>query len=230
MWGAKQEQTATWHGLLLPDGSPLGAVDALTELWKGKVPENRAPEITGAGLAAETYNPGDPVSLGLMISDPDGDPIKLDFRLLEEATDLKKGGDPEAVPSEMAVNVETFPGTIALFDAPTLPGEYRLFVTAYDSNGKAATINLPFQVQGPAMPAGSTEPTQGQATTPDGQTIQAALTGPNAASTRLDAERDIAKIKADRERRKEAKKRQEERQQARKAAASAPKPAAKPKG
>ena len=34
LWGAKQEQTATWHGLLLADGSPPTAMsDALAAAW-----------------------------------------------------------------------------------------------------------------------------------------------------------------------------------------------------
>jgi len=229
MWGAKQEQTSTWHGLLLPDGSPLGAVDTLTELWNGKQPNNRAPEINGAGIAAEVYSPGDPITVGLSILDPDGDPIKLDFRLMNEATDLQKGGDAEAVPPEMAIQVETFPGTIALFDAPTLPGDYRLFVTVHDPDGKAATVNMPFQVVGPAPPKGATENQQGQAVTPDGLPIQAALTGPNAATTREEIQRDLAKLKASRERRQDIKKRQEERQKTKKVSTTTPKTTKKPK-
>jgi len=37
MWGTKQETTATWFGMLLPDGSRLAAVDAMTEAWTGIV-------------------------------------------------------------------------------------------------------------------------------------------------------------------------------------------------
>ena len=49
-WGNKQEATATWFGLLLPDGSRLGAVDALSELWTGKPVANRAPAIKALKL------------------------------------------------------------------------------------------------------------------------------------------------------------------------------------
>src|SRR5436190_7814914 len=35
-WGNKQEATATWFGMLLPDNSRLGAVDELSQLWTGK--------------------------------------------------------------------------------------------------------------------------------------------------------------------------------------------------
>ena len=47
LWGQKQEATATWFGLLLPDGSRLEAVDTLTELWTGKPPVSPCPQIRG---------------------------------------------------------------------------------------------------------------------------------------------------------------------------------------
>ncbi len=53
-WGNKQEATATWFGMLLPDGSRLGAVDALTQLWSGKPPENRCPRIESLALDEST--------------------------------------------------------------------------------------------------------------------------------------------------------------------------------
>ena len=33
LWGAKQEQTETWHGLLLADGSLTAMTDALSAAW-----------------------------------------------------------------------------------------------------------------------------------------------------------------------------------------------------
>ena len=45
LWGQKQETTATWFGMLLPDGSRLAAVDAMTEAWTGSPPNNRCPRI-----------------------------------------------------------------------------------------------------------------------------------------------------------------------------------------
>jgi len=45
VWGHKQETTATWFGMLLPDGRQLAAVDVMSELWTGKAPSNRAPQI-----------------------------------------------------------------------------------------------------------------------------------------------------------------------------------------
>ena len=49
-WGNKQEATATWFGMLLPDGSRLAAVDTMQELWTGKPPANRVPELRSLQL------------------------------------------------------------------------------------------------------------------------------------------------------------------------------------
>ena len=42
IWGYKMEATGTWFGMFLPDGSRLGAVDVMTELWSGKPPKDLA--------------------------------------------------------------------------------------------------------------------------------------------------------------------------------------------
>ena len=71
--GDKQEATATWFGLLLPDGSRLGGVDALTELWTGKPPTNRCPVIRSLKLTGPAeVEPGTTVTATLDASDPDG--------------------------------------------------------------------------------------------------------------------------------------------------------------
>ncbi|HLK56043.1 MAG TPA: glycoside hydrolase family 2 TIM barrel-domain containing protein, partial [Chthonomonadaceae bacterium] len=77
-WGNKQEATATWFGLLLPDGSRLGGVDALTELWSGKPPANRCPLMQSLKLqGADQVEPGALVKATLAASDPDGDPLTV---------------------------------------------------------------------------------------------------------------------------------------------------------
>ncbi len=45
LWGNKMEGTATWFGMLLDDGSRLGVVDVMSELWSGEVPADLAPMI-----------------------------------------------------------------------------------------------------------------------------------------------------------------------------------------
>ena len=45
LWGQKQEVTSTWFSMFLGDGARLAAVDTLQEIWTGKVPANRCPEM-----------------------------------------------------------------------------------------------------------------------------------------------------------------------------------------
>ncbi len=45
LWGDKQEHTHTWFGMFLPTGERTAAVDAMTKVWTGAWPANRAPEI-----------------------------------------------------------------------------------------------------------------------------------------------------------------------------------------
>ncbi len=46
LWtGRHHEKTHTWYPMFLPDGSPTGAVDAMTFAWTGQWPANRCPRI-----------------------------------------------------------------------------------------------------------------------------------------------------------------------------------------
>lgn len=54
LWGAKQEQTETWHGLLLADGSGTAMSDALASFW-GRPVERPAPVVRGIGIGADAF-------------------------------------------------------------------------------------------------------------------------------------------------------------------------------
>src|SRR5262249_49799123 len=98
-WGAKQETTATWFGTFLPDGSRLGAVDALAELWTGKLLANHCPIISDLKLVeSHDAQPGATVHATLAASDPDGDPITVRWVLQAEQQNFGLGGDAEAAP------------------------------------------------------------------------------------------------------------------------------------
>lgn len=149
VWGHKQEATATWFGLLLPDGSRLGGVDALSEQWTGKAPANRCPAIaTLSVVGAEEVDPGATIRAALQVADPEGDPLKVEWVLQPEASHLGVGGDAEAV-------LPTLPEAILKGDlqgaevrAPKEPGAYRLFAYIRDGQGGAAVGNLPLRVRG----------------------------------------------------------------------------------
>jgi hypothetical protein len=143
LWGAKQEQTATWHGLLLADGSLTEMTDALAAAW-GRPPARPAPTILGIGIAADEFAPGEIVSAGV---DARGEALVTDWLLRREASQLRGGGDAEPVPAAVGVDILAADAASVRFRAPETPGAYRLFITVRDASGKAATANLPFLVR-----------------------------------------------------------------------------------
>jgi hypothetical protein len=146
LWGAKQEQTATWHGLLLADGSPTAMSDVLSAAW-GRPVAAAAPLIRGIGIAADVFAPAQEISAGVDAVSFDGSPLKTVWEVRAEATDLQTGGDREAAPPIVEVRMLQAEAQRVRFAAPARPGAYRLFITLRDRNGKAATANLPFLVR-----------------------------------------------------------------------------------
>ncbi len=155
LWGHKQEATATWFGMFLPDGSRLGAVDAMTELWGYRLPANRCPEIEALALEGPAeVEPGATVRATLTASDPEGDALKVRWVLQREAFAYGTGGDAEEAPP-------TFPDAVVKADAgkvelkmPKGGGGYRLFAYVHDGHGGAAVANVPLRVKGPdTLPA-----------------------------------------------------------------------------
>jgi len=153
-WGSKQEATATWFGMLLPDGSKLAAADAMTELWSGKPPANRCPRIVSLKLdGPDQLDPGTTVKATLEANDPEGDPLEVKWVLQADVAAYQLGGDSEQAPP-------AFPGAIAESDKrgatvrlPNDPGGYRLFVYVRDDHGGAATASVPLLVKGEVKPS-----------------------------------------------------------------------------
>lgn len=149
-WGSKVEATATWFGMFLPDGHRLAAVDAMTELWSGKPPANRCPEIRSMKIAGPgKVDPGATVRVALDRSDYEGGPLKVSWELLRDLSEYKTGGD--AVPKP-----PSFPDALVdeRHDGVTLRmpkggGRYRLLAYVRDGHGGAATANVPLLVTGP---------------------------------------------------------------------------------
>ncbi|MFW2404763.1 MAG: glycoside hydrolase family 2 TIM barrel-domain containing protein [Gammaproteobacteria bacterium] len=148
-WGFKMEATATWYGMFLPDGSRLGAVDAMTELWSGDPPANLAPTLEPLILDGEPrVDPGDKVRVRAIVADPEGGPLRVRWALRRESGDYAAGGDfrPMLPDIEGAVLEAREDGAVVRM--PVDPGPYRLFVYAYDEAGNAATANVPLLVNG----------------------------------------------------------------------------------
>ena len=148
LWGHKQEVTPTWHGLLLPSGEWVEAVEVMAERWGGATPGgNHAPRLHALRLEpGAEWDHARSGTARIEADDPDGDPLSVQWTVLAESTDLRKGGDAESVPPSFPEAVEI----VAPFAARVrgLPlGEYRLLVVLRDGRGAAATANLPFRLR-----------------------------------------------------------------------------------
>ncbi len=152
LWGHKQETTATWFGMLLPNGLRLAPVDAMTEAWTGSPPKNRCPRIES--LAAERTNqlkPGERIQAKLVAADPERDPLTIKWVLRSDAGTIGEGGDAQAEEASFADAI-TGQGTEAVVTIPAGGGGYRLFAYVADEHGGAAVANLPLHVDAPVIP------------------------------------------------------------------------------
>ena len=148
-WGFKQEATATWFGMLLPDGEMLGAADAMTELWTGKVPAERVPAINSLKLVTpEKTTPGATVKVALDASDPDKDPIKVKWILQYDPQTESIGGETQATPPTYPEAIIAQSNSEATFKMPQVGGAYRVFAFVTDGKGGAAVANVPLLVEG----------------------------------------------------------------------------------
>jgi hypothetical protein len=149
LWGQKQETTSTWYGMFLKSGEKLPSVDAVSRAWTGEWPANRCPRIEtfSAPALATPLAPGQAVEVKLDAADPNGDPLKLDWRISAESTDRKEGGDREHAPEEKPLAITAAGDKAWKFEAPQEPGAYRLFLYIRDGKGAASAENIPFRVK-----------------------------------------------------------------------------------
>jgi len=147
-WGHKQEATATWFGLLLPDGSRLGATDALSKLWTGKAPTRLCPAITSLSVAGpDQIAPGATIKATLAASDPQKDPLTVEWILQADSVTYHTGGGAEgALPTYPEAIVSSSPAA-ATVTMPIHKGGYRLYAYVRDMHGEAAVANVPLFVQ-----------------------------------------------------------------------------------
>ena len=154
-WGNKQEATATWFGLRLPDGSKLGAVDVLTQFWSGKKPANLCPAISALTIDGTGQTiPGGTVSATLAVSDPENDPLKTTWVLQADPANYNIGGDGQMVPPTFPEAIVTSSNTSATVKMPTGGGTYRLYAYVHDGHGGAAVGNASLYVSGSAAVPG----------------------------------------------------------------------------
>ncbi|MEM8711001.1 MAG: glycoside hydrolase family 2 TIM barrel-domain containing protein [Planctomycetota bacterium] len=148
LWGDKQETTATWYGMLLPDGSRLGAVDAMTELWTGKAPRNECPEIDDIeGAPDDALKAGESFDVSVRASDPYRDRLKVEWVLRSASPGDGSYGREEAKTAEFPKAISRARKLRARVTMPEKAGPYRLFAYVRDGKGGAAVHNVPLVVK-----------------------------------------------------------------------------------
>jgi len=154
-WGHKQEYTETWYGLFSKENLPTETIDALEEAFTGKEINNQAISIRKVTIdqkvdrdnisvkAEEIYDAVVETYFRNELSSKSK--ITYKWRVLEESTDKKAGGDVEKAAAEINTSIKHGNSNEIKFRAPRNPGQYRLFVSIY-SNGKVSYANMPFLV------------------------------------------------------------------------------------
>jgi hypothetical protein len=156
LWAQKEEQTPTWYGMFLETMPALGlaaeacpTVDAMAFSWSGTWPSNRAPNVSALAIdgkkaeASVTLAAGQTARADVTASEPDGDPMKVVWEILEDS-DLQSGGSPTR-PARVGAPITGTSPSITI-TAPTAAGNYRLYVYVLDGKGHAGTANIPFRV------------------------------------------------------------------------------------
>jgi len=153
LWGQKQERTPTWYGMFLESGENTESMDVMQYIWTGSWPENRCPALKVYHLNGHSayenvqLTPGEPCEATVIVEDADNDELKYRWEIIPEVPENMQsdGGDFEQRPGTVFVK-ETGKEQIN-FTAPENPGQYRLFVYAFDGHNNAATANIPFIIQ-----------------------------------------------------------------------------------
>lgn len=160
MWGTKQEASATWFGMLLSTGEKTAAVDVLTKLWTGNDPENFCPVIESITLVQpnEELDPGATIKVNLKVSDPENDPLKVQWILTEDWKEVAEGGDHRAAPPQFpeAILPDSSNET-ANIKLPKSGGTYRIYAFIRDGQGGAATGNISIKIKGEHRPVPAEE-------------------------------------------------------------------------
>ena len=152
LWGAKQEYTETWFGLFSKENKMTEPIDVLQEVFTQKPIANPSPTIRSftvnnktavdnITLKAEGKNEANfvvelPKNMGQ---------AKYRWRIIQESTDKKSGGDQEDEAIEIGGLIKNGKSNNITFLAPKNAGQYRLFVSVL-YNDKVAYSNIPFLV------------------------------------------------------------------------------------
>jgi len=149
LWGHKQETTSTWFGMFLSTGEKTPSVDAMSRIWTGREPAERAPCVYDlqSDLAAATAAPATIWTVTAETINPDETGLEFEWQVVAETNDRGSGGDFETTPPTIDGCVLQNRGHEARIRTPWTPGAYRVFVWVRNGRGGGASSNFPFRVE-----------------------------------------------------------------------------------
>jgi hypothetical protein len=158
LWGNKQERTATWFGMFLPDGVKVSTVDTMSELWTGKSPQAACPVIKELKAEGATQlKPKQTLKIKLSANDPAQNPLRVRWIVQPEQTKTLTAGKEESLLPEIQSAIIRSDASGCEISAPTEPGGYRIFAYVHNASG-ASVGNIPFHVAPQPQQAGQDNP------------------------------------------------------------------------
>ncbi|MEL6301672.1 MAG: glycoside hydrolase family 2 TIM barrel-domain containing protein [Pseudomonadota bacterium] len=147
-WGHKVEGTATWFGMLLPDGSTLASADKMQAFWTGEAPTIAAPTISEIRveetIEGRVFEPGE----SYVFTIESDDSVAVEWGLYPETGEYLTGGDYRPAPVRVDGAFNETEAATATLTTPEEPGYYRVIAIARGSKGKSATASYPLKVKG----------------------------------------------------------------------------------
>jgi hypothetical protein len=152
-WGQKQEVTSTWYGMFTKEGRHTAVMDRMIEAWDGTPLPYPSPIVSGIKIDGKTAHEsikldGSELSFDVTFDLLEGNAEELEVKwiLFRESTDRRSGGDREAEPEEIPIQIQEHSFSKATIPMPNDPGAYRLFLELRGPDKATATANCPFLV------------------------------------------------------------------------------------
>ena len=134
------------------NGHPTEAVDVMHQCWTGFWPEERAPsivdiELNGIGWRKDhTMRPGEDGILHVDVVSPTYDAVMIEYRLYRESQSRAIGGDVQAEPEELSMEITVVDDATVRFSAPQEGGAYRIFAFVRNERNQYSVANVPFLI------------------------------------------------------------------------------------
>ncbi len=152
-WGYKQEATATWYGMFLPDGSKLAAVDTMQDLWSGRLPQYPCPVVTSLTLPGSAIvAPGTVLHPVLHLGSTSTSGVTVHWVFQEDPGDTSVNGASQPKPPTFPSAIVNGTNAGATVRVPDFSGNFRIFAYVHNAHNGAAVANIPLHVTGHLAP------------------------------------------------------------------------------